>query len=117
MLSASSERILRAPATLRKDEGFWLDFSGRGTPREIAGIRGKLGALKDEVLSVTRKALEQGDGSRLKRFSLTLYLTPDSEAQPESSAPKEDDQVVGRAASRSAAKKKTVGKTVRPHDC
>ncbi|SDR19747.1 Helix-turn-helix domain-containing protein [Rhizobiales bacterium GAS113] len=76
MLSVSRERILRAPADLRKDEGFWVDFTGLGTPREIARIRRKLIELRNDILAITRKGLEQEDPSNLTKFSATLYLTP-----------------------------------------
>jgi DNA-binding transcriptional ArsR family regulator len=76
MLIVSRERILRAPANLRQDEGFWLDFSGVGSPRDIARIRRKLLELRNDILAVTRKGLEQEDPSNLTKFSATLYLTP-----------------------------------------
>jgi hypothetical protein len=76
MLSVSRERVLRAPTNLKRDVGFWLDFTSIGTEAQIAKIRGKLVELRAEVLAMKREALAQDSGAKLKKFSVTLYLTP-----------------------------------------
>ncbi len=76
MLAVSRERILRTPTSLRRDVGFWLDFTSVGTEAQIASIRQKLVELRAEILAMKREALAQDDGDKLKKFSVTLYLTP-----------------------------------------
>ena len=78
MLSVSRERVLRAPTTLRRDEGFWLDFSSIGTEAQIANIRKKLVDLRGEILAMKREALAKDEPGKLKRFGVTIYLTPSS---------------------------------------
>lgn len=78
MLNVSRERILDAPTNLREEDGFWLDFTGVGTEAQVAGVREKLMALRDEVLEMTRNLPRPGGASGQVRFNLTLYLTPQS---------------------------------------
>ena len=38
MLSVSRERVLKSPTALKRDEGFWLDFSSIGTEAQMQGF-------------------------------------------------------------------------------
>jgi hypothetical protein len=78
MLNVSRERILDAPTSLREEDGFWLDFTGAGTDVQVASIRQKLMALRQEVLAMTRHSPPPGQVAGQIRFNLTLYLTPQS---------------------------------------
>lgn len=74
MLNSSRDRILNAPANVRGEEGFWLDFTTSGTDEQIAGLRRKLMALRDEVVAL--ETARPKPGERRRRFGVTLYLTP-----------------------------------------
>jgi DNA-binding transcriptional ArsR family regulator len=80
MLNVSRERILDAPTNLREEDGFWLDFTGIGTEAQVAGIRQKLMALRDEVLAMTRNRPPPDEMDGQVRFNLTAYLTPQNGA-------------------------------------
>jgi hypothetical protein len=79
MLNASGKRILSAPTNVRVGEGFWLDFTTSGTVQQIAGLRRKLIALRDEVLALGPMSAHSNPEQR-HHFTITLYLTPDSAA-------------------------------------
>jgi DNA-binding transcriptional ArsR family regulator len=76
MLNASGSRILSAPANVRIGEGFWLDFTTSGTEQQIAELRRKMIALRDEVVALGPIDSHR-DPERQRRFTITLYLTPD----------------------------------------
>lgn len=77
MLNASGNRILSAPTNVRVGEGFWLDFSTSGTEQQIAELRRKLIALRDEVVALGPMS-GRSNPEQQRRFTITLYLTPDS---------------------------------------
>lgn len=76
MLNASRDRILKAPANVRGEQGFWLDFTAAGTEEQIAALRRRLMALRDEVVAMDAAAARGRPGERRRKFTVTLYLTP-----------------------------------------
>jgi len=105
MLSVSRERVLRAPTSLRRGEGFWLDFSSIGTQKQIANIRKKLVELREEILAMKREALASEGAGQLKPFGVTLYLTPSSDRAGPPASPGADEAVASRPAVASGRRK------------
>ena len=75
MLDVSRESILKSEARESMSHGIWFDFSSILKPAEIKYVKGKLSALREEIIEMTRKNRMTIEPISVMEFRTTLFLT------------------------------------------
>lgn len=86
MLEVSRESLRYTPANLRRREGLWMDFAGEIPQAGYAQLRERLDALRNDVIAMTREATSAAEGTEMRKFHLTLFLTPQTARAEEGAA-------------------------------
>jgi DNA-binding transcriptional ArsR family regulator len=91
LLEVSKGSILKAERPDSVASGFYFDFAGALAPDQIEHVRHQLGAVKDEIIAMTRENKQNGTGRKPPRvrFRSTLFLTLLSDAS--TATPEGDD--------------------------
>lgn len=96
MLEVSRESLRYTPPDLRRREGLWMDFAGEVPQARYAQLRDRLDELRNDVIAMARETAATSEKADLRRFHLTLFLTPQTPEAEESPAPSRRKQGAAR---------------------
>jgi hypothetical protein len=75
MLDVSRESILKSEAHESMSQGIWFDFASILKPDEIEYVKGRLSALREEIIEMTRVNRMATEPISVMEFRTTLFLT------------------------------------------